>query len=234
MSGKTVAAALAVVAVWCSACTGPPQPAPASKQASPQARVPSASATPVSVCFGAMPGGWVHALRARSTTTARGLAFAPGAVTSGVAYGQFNSAAQSGIGRLDLSTGKLTTVSRFGPGTGGMGAMAIDPPWLVWEQADSQTDPGDWSIHVWNVVSGTGSVLATPLRLSNGDHGLGHIPSPTLRNGLAVWSEPTLGLGGYQARVRVARLASGGRPGPARAGPVRRARTPRYGCGWPR
>jgi hypothetical protein len=209
MSGKTVAAALAVLAVWSSACAGLSRPATANQQTSAQTRATSAKATPVPVCFGAMPADWAHALRARSITTARGLRFVPGAVAGGVAYGQFNSAAHSGIGRLDLSTGKLTTISRFGPAVGGMGAMAIDPPWLVWEQTDSQTDLGDWSIRVRNLASGTGSVLATPPRLSDGRDGLGYIPSPTLRNGFAAWSEPTLGLGGYQAQVRVAKLATG-------------------------
>ena len=209
MSGKTVAAALAVLAVWSSACAGPSRPATVNQRTSAQANVRSASATPVPLCFGAMPADWARALHARSITTAKGVRFGAGAIAGGVAYGQFNSAAHSGIGRLDFSTGRLTTILRFPAKAGGMGAMAIDPPWLVWEQTDSQTDLGDWSIHAWNLASGTGSVLATAPRLINGDHILGYVPSPVLRNGSAAWAQPGLGSGGYQAQVRVAKLATG-------------------------
>lgn len=207
MGGRTAAVALAALAVCSSACSATSRPATANQRTSVQARASSASATPV--CFGAMPADWAQALRARTVITAKGVRFAPGAAAGGVAYGQLNSAAQSGIAKLDFRTRRLTMISRFPPGAGGMGGMAIDPPWLVWEQTDSQTDLGDWSIHVWNLASGTGSVLATHPRPSNGGGGLGYIPSPVLRNGMAAWAQPTQGPGGYQAEVRVANLATG-------------------------
>jgi hypothetical protein len=209
MCGKTAAAAFAVLAMCGSACSAPSQPATAGQRTSAQARVSSAGAAPVSVCFGAMPADWARALHARTVTTAKGVTFAVGAVAGSIAYGALNSAAQSGIAKLDFRTRRLTMISRFPPRAGGMGAMAIDPPWLVWEQTDSRTDLGDWSIHVWNLASGTGSVLATHPRLSNGGDGVGYIPSPVLSNGVAAWAQPTPGPGGYQAEVRAASLATG-------------------------
>jgi hypothetical protein len=163
----------------------------------------------VPVCFGAMPGDWTRALRARSVTTPGGVRFGPGGIAGGAAIGEFNTAAESGIGRLDFTTGRLATISRFPPGIGGMGAMAVDPPWVVWEELDSQTNLNDWSIHVWNLTSGTGWVLATS-RLSNGNYVTGQQPLPVVRNGSGAWAQPVPGSGRYNvAQVRVADLSTG-------------------------
>lgn len=209
--GKVVgAAALAVIAVWSTSCSTPRvPPATASQDVSSSAPLPPESATPVPVCFGAIPGGWARALHARSVTTPRGVRFGPGGIAGGAAIGEFNSAAANGIGRLDFATGGLTTISRFPPGIGGMGAMAVDPPWVVWEELDSQTNLNDWSIRVWNLTSGAGWVLATS-RLSNGHYVPGQQPLPVVSNGFAAWAQPVPGPGGYNvAQVRVADLATG-------------------------
>jgi hypothetical protein len=173
------------------------------------APVPPASATPVAVCFGAMPGDWTQALHARSVTTPSGVRFGPGGVAGGAAIGEFNSAAGSGIGLLDFTTGRLTTISRFPPGIGGIGAMMADPPWVVWEELDSQTNLNDWSIHAWNLTSGTGRVLATS-RLSNGNYVPGQQPLPVVSNGLAAWAQPVPGSSGYNvAQIRAVDLSTG-------------------------
>jgi hypothetical protein len=156
-----------------------------------------------------MPGDWARALRARSVTTPSGVRFGPGGIAGDAAIGEFNSAADSGIGRLDFTTGALTTISMFPPRIGGMGAMAVDPPWVVWEELDSQTNLNDWSIHVWNLSSGTGRVLATS-RPSNGNNVSGQQPLPVLRNGSAAWAQPVPGSGSYNvAQVRVVDLSTG-------------------------
>jgi hypothetical protein len=67
---------------------------------------------PVAVCFGAIPGDWARALHAGSVTTPGGVRFGPGGI-AGAAIGEFDSAAGSGIGRLDFTTGGLTTISKF-------------------------------------------------------------------------------------------------------------------------
>lgn len=161
------------------------------------------------VCFGAMPGDWTQALRARSVTTPSGVRFGPGGIADGAAIGEFNSATGSGIGRLDFTTGKLSTISRFAPRIGGMGAMAVDRPWVVWEELDSQTNLNDWSIHVWNLTSATGRVLATS-RTSNGKYVSGQQPLPVVRNGFAMWAQPVRGSGSYNvAQIRVVELSTG-------------------------
>jgi len=225
--GKAVgAAALAAIAVWSTSCSTP-QVAPAtvshsvsssvshsvsssaSHGVSSSVPVPPETATPVAVCFGVMPSYWARALHARSVTTAKGVRFGPGGIAGGAAIGQFNSAAESGIGRLDFTTGRLTTIYRFPPGIGGMGAMAVDPPWVVWEELDSQSNLNDWSIRVWNLTSGAISVLATS-RLSNGHYVPGQQPLPVVSNGFAAWAQPVPGSGGYNvAQVRVVDLATG-------------------------
>ena len=48
------------------------------------------------------------------------------------AIGQFYAPAANSIGQVDMTTGKVTTIARQPSGIGGMGAMASDPPWVVW------------------------------------------------------------------------------------------------------
>ena len=156
-----------------------------------------------------MPGGWARALSARSVVTPRGVRFGPGGIADGAAIGEFNSAGESGIGRLDFTTGRLTTLSGFPPGIGGVGAMAVDPPWVVWEELDSPANLNDWSVHVWNLASGAGKVLATS-RLSNGRYVPGQQPLPVVSDGSAAWAQPVPGAGSYNvSQVRVADLSTG-------------------------
>jgi hypothetical protein len=213
MPGKRAAAALlAAIAVWCISCTAPPhQSAAVNHRISPSAPVRSATAAPV--CFGAMPTDWTRALNARSVTSPAGTYFGPGGVADGAAIGQFNSAVSSGIGLLDMITGRLTTIARFPGPMGGMGAMAVDPPWVVWEELDSQntneTNLNDWTIHVWNLSLGTGRLLATS-RLSNGTYLTGQQPLPVVRNGVAAWAQPVPSQDRYDmAQVRAVDLLTG-------------------------
>ncbi len=138
MAGKRGAAVLlCAITIGSAACTGsPPQPATISpgKAASP----PASTAPPVAVCFGAMPADWTRALHARSVISPAGTYFGPGGILGGAAIGQFNSASESGIGLLDMTTGRLTTIARLPGPAGGMGGMEVDPPWVVWEELDSQ------------------------------------------------------------------------------------------------
>jgi hypothetical protein len=158
------------------------------------------------VCFGATPADWTRALHARSVISPAGTYFGPGGILGGAAIGQFNSASESGIGRLDMTTGRLTTIAQFPGAAGGVGAMAVDPPWVVWEELDSQTNLGDWTIHVWNQRAGTGRLLATS-RLSNGTYVTGQEPEPVVRNGVAAWAQPVPGQDHY--KVRAVDLATG-------------------------
>jgi len=155
-----------------------------------------------------MPGEWAKALHARSVTLPGGVAFGPGALAGGAAFGQFNSATASGIGRLDPTSGKLTTIWSYSRGVSGMGGIQADRPWLVWEQLDSQTNLADWSIHAWNLTTRTGSVLATS-RLGDGSYVRGQQPLPVVKNGVAAWAQPVPSPAGYvEAQIRVVNLST--------------------------
>ena len=119
----------------------------------------------------------------------------------------------SGIGLLDMTTGRLTTISRYAGPMGGMGAMAIEAPWVVWEEADSQsateTSLDDWTVHAWNLTLGQGRVLATS-RLANGKYLTGQAPVPVVRDGIAAWAQPVPSPDHYnRAQVRVVDLVTG-------------------------
>jgi hypothetical protein len=138
-----------------------------------------------------------------------GTYFGPGGILGGAAVGQYNSASETGIGRLDMTTGRLTTVARLPGSAGGMGAMAVDPPWVVWEELDSQTNLDDWTIHVWNQRTGTARLLATS-RLSDGTYVHGQEPEPVVRNGVAAWAQPVQSPDrSGKAQVRAVNLATG-------------------------
>ena len=214
MAGKRGAAVLLLaITIGSAACTGsPPQPATVSpgKASSPVSAAPPG---PVAVCFGAMPADWTRALHARSVISPAGTYFGPGGILGDAAIGQFNSASESGIGRLDMTTGRLTTIAQFPGAAGGVGAMAVDPPWVVWEELDSQntmqTNLNDWTIHVWNQRLGTARLLATS-RLGNGTYVNGQQPEPVVRNGVAAWAQPVPSLDRYnKAQVRAVDLATG-------------------------
>jgi hypothetical protein len=108
-----------------------------------------------------------------------------------------------------MTTGKVTTIARQPPGIGGMGAMASDPPWVVWEELDSQSNLDDWTIHAWNQAQGTATAIATS-RLGDGTFAAGQQPLPVLRGGVAAWAQPLPARGGLnQAAIRVDNLAAG-------------------------
>jgi len=203
-------ATLAVLAMWGTSCSTPPRPpGTPSTGTAPSPPVSSAGITPLPVCFGPMPVAWVRALRARRVTTPGGVRFGPGGIIGGAAIGEFDSAADSGIGKLDFTSGRLTTIFRFPPGTGGMGAMAVEAPWVIWEELDSQTNLNDWSIHLWNLASDAGRVLATS-RLRTGHYVSGQQPLPVVRNGFVAWAQPVPSSGRYNtAQIRVADPATG-------------------------
>lgn len=169
----------------------------------------AAAAGRTEVCFRPAPPSWGSALRAGGVDTPAGVTFGLAGLAGDAAFGQFNSASASGIGRLDLTSGRLTTLSTYRPGTSGLGGLAIDGPWVVWEQLDSQTNLADWSVHATNQQTGESRVLATS-RLDGGGFVAGQQPIPVLRNGMAAWAQPVPGSGGkVRAEVRLVELSTG-------------------------
>jgi hypothetical protein len=214
-SGKAlaVASALVIAAVWSSSCSTPAHrgataaQAPAARAASQQQITPG---RPAKACFGPTPRDWTAALaRVRSVTAPAGVRVDVATVAGDTAYGQYMSAAGLGIGSLDLLTGRMTRITGYGPDTAGVGSMAADPPWLVWEQLDSRSIPSDWSIHALNTITGTRLLLATS-RLPDGSYARGQQPLPVTRAGQAAWAQPVRDpAGGFSARLRVVDIATG-------------------------
>ena len=202
-----------VIAVWCAGCTTPRSPLPAapSHGISPAAVRPSSASasSPAAVCFGTVPDAWRQALRAHSVPVPAGVTFVAGGTAGNSAIGQFYAPAANSIGQVDMTTGKVTTIARQPSGIGGMGAMASDPPWVVWEELDSQSNLNDWTIHAWSQARGTATAIATS-RLRNGEFLAGQQPLPVLRGGVAAWAQPLPARGGYtQAAIRVDNLSAG-------------------------
>ncbi|GIH05467.1 hypothetical protein Rhe02_35340 [Rhizocola hellebori] len=181
-SGKYLAA-LAVVALtgWGTGCSAPPAPDPAPEGLSQQ------------VCFGPEPAQW--AAQAVATTTSQGLTFGVHAVAGEVVFGQFHSSAGRGVGALDPRSGKLTTIGDYAPGVSGLGAMAAESPWIVWEQLNSKTNLSDWSVHAFNQDTGDRLVVATSAG-PDGGYVAGQQPLPALAHGIVAWAQPVRGSAG--------------------------------------
>jgi hypothetical protein len=87
--------------------------------------------------------------------------------------------------------------------------MATDPPWLIWEQLDSQLNTSDWSVHAYNTVTGARLVLATS-RLSGGGYVHGQQPLPVIRGDRVAWAQPVPDRkGGVRAQLRVVDIVTG-------------------------
>jgi hypothetical protein len=193
-----------MAAVWSASCSAPPH------RVATAAKTHPVEAHPAKACFAATPQDWGVALRrARSVTSPPGIRLDVGAVAGQVAYGQYISASATGIGSLDLRSGRLTRISTYGRTVSGMGAMAADGRWLVWEELDSMSNPSDWSVRAYNTVTKEHRVLATS-RLSGGGYARGQQPLPVIWRGRVAWAQPTLDSAGRPAvQLRIVDLASG-------------------------
>src|SRR5439155_1279956 len=103
---------------------------------------PPASATPVrslEMCIGTPPAAWTAGFQGQSVVLPGGTRFGLGAPTLAgqVAFGQFDTGTEDGIGSLDLATGRMTRVVTWSSQVSGMGWMAVELPWVVWEQGNS-------------------------------------------------------------------------------------------------
>lgn len=226
-SGRRVAAfLLAAVTVWGSAgCSTPPhrspglQPVAATSSANPNA---GPSATGASgdrtgsapdaagiekVCFAAMPPGWAGG--GTAVASPAGVGFQLNAVDDGAGYGTYLAASGTGVGRLDLATGRLTEIAPLSRGSGGIGWVSADGPWVVWEQLDSQSNQQDWSVHAWNRETGGVRQLATT-EAGDGSFLPGQQALPAVRQGRVAWAQPVPSSDGKPAaELRVVDLPTG-------------------------
>jgi hypothetical protein len=134
-----------------------------------------------------MPGDWSRRLQVRDLTAD----FQLGAVSGDgrIAYGETRSTAGGGVAAVDLATGSVSAIAGLPPGAAGVGAMAAAQPWLVWEELDSATDLGDWSVRAWNGQSNVMLDLASS-RLGGGQEVFGQAPLPVAAHDVAAWAQP--------------------------------------------
>jgi hypothetical protein len=207
-----------VVALLLAACSRSPA------SSGPPPATPVAAVSSFAVCFGAMPADWSQRLQARDLTADFQLSAVSG--DGRLAYGEVRSTAGAAIAAVDLGTGTLSTITGLPQGAAGVGAMAETQPWLVWEELDSATDLGDWSVRAWNEQSNTVLDLATS-RLAGGEEVFGQAPLPVVADGVVAWAQPLPRTGSYpEAQVlrydlgtrRTAVLDSGRVSGPVFAG----------------
>jgi len=202
------------------------EPAPAAGPASPPpSSRPAALVQSYTVCFGAMPADWSRRFQARDLSAD----FQVDAVSDDghAAFGRSRSSAGMGVGAVDLATGALTDIASLPAGAAGVGAMAAAQPWVVWQQANSATDLGDWSVRGWDQRSNRVIDLATS-RLPDGGEVFGQAPLPVVARGTAAWAQPLARQAGYpEAQVvrydlaarRETVLDTGRVSGPVFAGP---------------
>ena len=135
-----------------------------------------------------MPAKWVAAF-AHRTIAIRGVTgFGVQAVdpVSNYAYGTYGNFR---VAAIDLATGTVTVVAELPPSITGISSMSVDDPWLVWVEADSQTDLGLWKIVAWNRLTHTTRVLATS-RLPDGTDFANFVTAPVVGSHYAAWLQP--------------------------------------------
>ncbi len=194
-SGRPRAAALAIVllAAWSTGCSTPSQPEPAPSLAS------------QTVCFRAQPPPqWVG----KETALPGGASLGVHALSGEVVFGQSYGDGGRGVAALDLASGQLATIAGYAPEVSGLGAMAVEEPWVVWEQLNSKTNLADWSVYAVNRHSGERLTLAESRR-PEGGFVPGQQPLPVLRHGKVAWAQPVrLAGGAVEAELRVFDLAT--------------------------
>jgi len=94
-----------------------------------------------------------------------------------------------GVGIVDLTTGRFTSVATFGANASGVGSLSVALPWVVWEQGDSATDLGRWSVWAWNHDTRKLTRLSTGLR-ADGSEIPGSVPAPLVVGGHAFFAQP--------------------------------------------
>jgi len=127
-------------------------------------------------------------------TTARhrlpeGTSFFVLAAEQGLAFGQYQTARGMGVGIVDLTTGRFTSVATLGANASGVGSLSVALPWVVWEQGDSATDFGRWGTWAWNHDTRKLTQLSSGLR-ADGSEIPGSAPAPVVVGVHAFFAQP--------------------------------------------
>jgi len=205
-----------------AACSGGQPAATGSRSVGRNLQAKSSIRRVASCLTNTTPANWRALLSAPALPPQSGFDLGPLAVSGHFAFGQVfsSSSSQLAMGEGNLLTGQISDIAPLPPNAAGLGAVAADLPWVVWQEGDSQGNPGDWSVHSWNQQTGVTKVLAS----SPGVSGFGSPPTPAVWNGWASWSQPTT-TGSYQLLLvnlttgKTRTLASGKVGAPVIAGP---------------
>ena len=167
----------------------------------PAARPPAANATPApppdavraySVCFAPPSEDWTRRFSEHAVAIGGGVDLHLGAVADDgrTAYGLVRrSAADQAVAAVDLATGAVTSIAALPAGAAGIGSMAASGSWVVWQQANSAANLGDWAVRAWSRESGETLDLATS-RSPDGQQAFGQAPLPVAGRGMVAWAQP--------------------------------------------
>lgn len=150
-----------------------------------------------------MPSAWAAELTGHAAVPPNGTDF--GLTAAGAAgdrvFGQYISSTEIGVGFVDLTTGSVSRLSAFAPNAGGLNWINVELPWVVWDQQDSNSQPG-WTLVAFNVNTHERLVLAANPSAS-GQLRSGVPPYPVVKNGLVAWSEATTPSGDGRPQSRI-------------------------------
>lgn len=130
------------------------------------------------------------------------------AVVGSTVFGQYNTAATSGIARLDLSNGHVEQLVAFPQGVSGTASIVAAPPWLAWTLGNAPENIFDWTIWAKNLDTGETRSVAMS-RLPDGGFLPGQQPTLILRGTTLMWSQALPGsLTQYRSSVHRYDLSS--------------------------
>lgn len=180
---------LATLLGWSGVSCSSPAPIAGS---SPSATTASPSSSgPIPICIGAMPTSWATAF-AHGTVAIRGVTgFGIQAVdpVSNYAYGTYRVSGTFRVAAIDLTTGAVTVVAELPSTISGIASMSVADPWLVWVEADSESNLGLWKIVAWNRLTQVTTVLATS-QLPDGTNFANFVTAPVVGSHYAAWLQP--------------------------------------------
>ena len=151
-----------------------------------------------------MPPAWSDQLQAHVGVPPSGTDFgltAAGASGNKV-FGQYISSNETGVGLVDLTTGEVSRLSSFGPDAGGLNWINVELPWVVWDQQDSNSQPG-WTLVAFNVNTHERLVLSADPAAPGQQVRGGVPPYPVIKNGRVAWSEAMAPSGDGKPQSRI-------------------------------
>ena len=143
------------------------------------------------MCVAPEPESWLGPQQATAVDTPLGTDFGltAGGVAGSQAFGYYDTPSGTGVGILDVRTRSVSHIAPFAPHSGGLISVAVESPWVVWAEAESDTKPG-WSLIAFNFQTNKRFLLVSDGVGVGHDYVPGSWPYPEIHNGLISWAEP--------------------------------------------